>query len=189
MAKSKLIKDFTESTLGIDTILKKLIVLLDSFNDIELKNWARHELSGYTKADKLPYYRKVRGVVLGSYTLGPASALMVNKNTTLPIAHLPEDIYNSLTQMKIYQSAKTLASVKEDDNQLMLPIDPNYFSLIQKGSNINIIDAYIFVDIGTISDIIAKINDKILEVLLYLDSTFGNLDDLDIDYLRECLGE
>lgn len=180
MEKSKIIIDFTECTTELSVILKKLIVLFNDLGDNNLINWIRSEFRGYASTDNIPSYRRIRGVICGTYIVGD----MKYSNASIPIATLPQDISNELIHELMPQSVKSLENMLnnyQERGSMIKPISPELFPILESTSNIQILEAHKQFDLGKIQDIISKLSDKILEILLLLEKEFGNLDSLGID--------
>lgn len=177
MAKSKLIKDFINSNMNIDTALQNLLVILNDFDNENLTNWARKELTGYNADDEIPKYRQLKGIVKASFFVG------YFQYSTRPFAinHLDKTMKDNLLSTYMYSSISTLIETIKDNKNLCKPIPPELYPLLQSSSNAHIDNAYVDVDITNIIDLVSTVKTKILDALLFLEKEFGNLDDLDID--------
>ncbi|UZP04423.1 hypothetical protein JW813_05290 [Clostridium botulinum] len=177
MAKSKLIKNFINSNMDIDTALQNLLVILNDFDNESLTNWARKELTGYEHNDELPNYRKLTGRFIASYFVG----YVHYSNVQFGIDHLGEDLVKLIKTVNFYSSISSLDLAINSGNGLSKPIQPEHFGLIQSNSNANITSAQVNVDVTALKGVTSTVRTKILETLLLLEKEFGNLDDLDID--------
>ncbi|HBH4034380.1 TPA: hypothetical protein KSL09_003204 [Clostridioides difficile] len=176
MAKSNLIKDFINSNMDIEVALQNLIVILHCLNDEISINWATKELSGYNKDDSLPKYRTLKGRVMGSFTDGAFQYSNVEFGTS----HLTDDTRESLLRVNVRSSISALVNSKDKWQGLGKPIMPENYYLLQK-TGTHIIKATVDIDLTDVNDIISKVKANILDILLFLEKKFGNLDDLDID--------
>lgn len=177
MARSKLIKDFISSNMDIDAALQNLMVILYCLDDERLVNWVSKELSGYDTDDELPQYRKLQGIVRASFIVG----YVQYSKRQFGIAHLDKEMQENLLNIHIYSSISTLIEMKDKEACLGKPIPPEFYGILQAGTNAHITNASVDIDLGRVNDIISKVKTKILETLLFLEKEFGNLDDLDID--------
>ncbi|WP_270943226.1 hypothetical protein [Romboutsia lituseburensis] len=180
--RSKIIKDFTNSDISTEIALRNLRVLLNDLGDKSLINWVKNELTGYRHEDDIiPDYRRLSGVLKAHYIVGGGCTYAEYTDTSLPLNHLDKEIKNDLLKVHISQSISSLETVINNKESLSKHIPNDFFPFIQKGSNANIISARVSVDLTAIKDILAKVNSKILEILLTLESEFGNLNELAID--------
>lgn len=182
MAKSQIIKDFTSSSIGIDIALKKLMVLLHDIGDRSLIDWVKNEISGYKDEDiNLPSYRKLSGVFSADYLVGNSYRYTSYTNSSLPLSHLDNEFYENLLAVHLTQSISTLEILAENKESLEKSVPPEFFHIIQEGSNAKITNARVLINFTVIKDLLSKVNAKIVEILLMLENEFGSLDDLDID--------
>ncbi|HBI7086479.1 TPA: hypothetical protein K8M77_002005 [Clostridium perfringens] len=177
MARSKLIKDFINSQMDINTALQNLMAILYCLEDETLITWTKKELSGYNFDDSLPQYRLLSGIVMANFIVGN----MKYTKYQFPINHLDKNFQRSLLEVPILSSISTLNETIKKDFNLVKPISPELYPMLQSNSNANIIKAYVDINIVNLTDIISKVKTKILETLLFLEKEFGNLDNLDID--------
>lgn len=177
MARSKIIKDFINSKMDIDTALQNLMVILYCFDNEALINWAKKELEGYESHDELPNYRKLKGRVMASFFVG----YVQYSNTQFGIGHLDKDMQEKLLRVNLYNSISGLIEIKKSESNIGKPITPELFRFLESNSNAHIISATVKIDLSSVNDVISKVKTKILETLIFLEKEFGNLDDLDID--------
>lgn len=177
MSKSNLIKNFINSNMNIDIALQNLMVILNEFNNEDLMNWVRKELTGYGVNDEIPKYRKLKGLVMANFIVGH----LQYSGQRFPISHLEEELKEGLETVIMYSSIATLMKSINDDRGLMRPIPPEFYDKIQSGSNAHITNAYVKIDTTSITDLVYTVKTKVLDALLLLEKEFGNLDDLDID--------
>lgn len=89
MAKSQLIKDVATNQITVEVTLQRLLVITDDLNIIEMKEWIKGELKGYSNVELLPDYRKKVGNriiysgINGSFKI---------TNQPLPISFIPEEM-------------------------------------------------------------------------------------------------
>ncbi|EOE7347193.1 hypothetical protein PV669_16540 [Clostridioides difficile] len=178
MAESNIIKNFINSNMDIETTLQNLIVILYCLEDETSINWAKKELSGYDRDDLLPKYRNLKGRVLGSVTDGANIYSDIEFGTT----HLHNDLRESLLKVNLRSSISTLISSRNSWEGLGKPIFPEYYYLLQNLiPGTNIIKASVDIDLTDVNNIISKVKLNILDILLFLEKKFGNLDKLNID--------
>lgn len=178
MKRSKIIKDFINSNTSTEIVLKHLRVLLNDIGNKTLIDWVTNELMGYrNNISSLPDYRKLKGVLKANCIVG----FTTYSNYLLPLSHLDQETIDLLLSVNLCQSISTLENIASNDNPISKHIHSEWFPIIQKGCNANIISAHVCVDITYIRDILSTVNNKILEILLLLENEFGNLDNLNIN--------
>lgn len=178
MARSKIIKDFINSNISTEIVLRHLRVLLNDIEDKSLIDWVSSELMGYrNNLSSLPDYRKLSGVLKADCIVGYTKY----SDYLLPLSHLDPETKDLLLNVSLGQSISALENIVNDDNPISKYINSELFPLIQKGCNAQVVSARVSVDISYIRDVLSTVNNKILEILLLLENEFGNLDNLDID--------
>lgn len=186
MAKSKIIKQFASGTVPLEVALKQLKVLLAEFDKHELLTWANNELNGYTASDELPYYRKAAGNLRGTFLNLATQASRVS----IPLRpDLPDSLFDYFHVVEFHESVSALRELRDKaannpDGPLARAISGDAFPAIIKYSAVTmtaVLGAWVEVSPSVISDIIAKVENKVLDILLLLEKEFGKLDDLDID--------
>ena len=185
MAKSKIIKDLANSTAELSTALKRAKVIFSSLGDEVLKHWVNEELTGYKEDDRIPTYRIAKGIVQATYVqMVMPGRTMKFTNTPFPLNNMPEDLRNTITTVKFRDSVDGLKSLTKAKGQLGVMLSPDIFPyLIQYNGNLTttIASAETIVEKQFIENILATIENKLMESLLLLEEEFGNLDELDID--------
>ena len=163
--------------MDLDTALQNLLVILNDLNNDELTNWARKELTGYNLEDKLPKYRQVDGCLMASFIIGYAQY----SSRPFPISHLDSELQEKILKVPMHLSISTFINNIKEGEGLTKLIPPECYQLLQSKTNANITNAYVHIDITSITDIVSTVRTKILDTLLLLENEFGNLDDLEID--------
>lgn len=178
MERSKIIKDFINSSTSTEIVLRHLKVLLNDIGDKTLIDWVTNELMGYRgNISSLPNYRKLKGVLKADCIVG----FTKYSNYLLPLSHLDEKTVDSLLSIDFHQSISNLENIATNGNSISKYIHSECFPIIQKGCNAQVISARVCIDSGYIRDVLSTVNNKILEILLLLENEFGNLDDFYID--------
>jgi len=189
MAKSQIIKDLANSEVDTQTALKRTKVLLQELENDELLQWINYEIEGYPEDVEVPKYREINGQLYGSYTKGSMSYYREYKNVSLPSGNLSVEMKKEILTTKITQGVQALKDMvsgadKGENTRLAKPIPADYYPYIAQANN----DLYMMITIARvelnmlqISDIFSKVENKLLDILIYLEKQFGNLDNLDID--------
>lgn len=182
MAKSKIIKELVNEEISLSVTLKRLIVLANDLNDIELKTWAEKEVNGYTSTDVLPEYRIIKS--LSFYYSGINGNCQV-KHLPLNIGFLNKDTLDDIITNTVTEPISGIENkAKSTEGSLM--IDRSYLANeVYKNSK----QGFFGIQCTSISQefqpiqfetIVSKVSSRVLEILLKLDNEFGCLDDLDI---------
>ena len=97
--------------------------------------------------------------------------------------------YRYLLTVKITQGIEALKGIiaeseKNRNGGLMKQIPAEYYPYIAQANNdlgMIIVTASVELNMPTVLNIFPKVENKLLDILSYLEKQFGNLDDLDID--------
>lgn len=189
MAKSQIIKDLANGNTDLQTALKRTKVLLQEFDDEKLLEWINYEIEGYPSIDNLPEYRKIGGQLYGTYYKGSMASYMTYNHVPLPLGDMPQDDIKVLLTTNISQGIEALKSMiieseKGDNRGLSKVVPADYYPIIATYNNdpyMIIVTATVELNMPQIRNIFPKVENKLLDILKYLEKKFGNLDDLDID--------
>lgn len=180
MAKSKIIKQFVNNEITIKQALERMLILAKDIKDNNLEKWIRNEIQGYGKSDSIPEYRKIPIAYIGTYELG------LNRISNAP---LPTMISNKMSQKEkdnflhkyIEMPIEVLEHSINNNDKISEVMKPELFSVFEYGTNIQVLSAKKLYDRIYLSEIVAKVRVKIIDILIELEKEFGCLDDLDID--------
>ena len=169
MAKSKIIKDLA--------------------NGKALLEWINYEIEGYPSIDNLPEYRKISGQLYGTYYKDSMASHMTYNHVPLPLGDMPQDDKKVLLTTNISQGIEALKSMiieseKGDNRGLSKVVPADFYPIIATYNNdpyMIIVTATVELNMPQIRNIFPKVENKLLDILRYLEKQFGNLDDLDID--------
>ena len=165
--------------MNTETALKELKLLLLSFPNEKLQHWVNNELSGYSKDDDVPEYRRKAASLKGSFVFYNTSY----RNVGIPMSNdLPAEVRDTLDYVEVRHSIRSLKEL--ENKEISFPIPPNLYPYIMKYSAIGmtgLLDAKLDMGITTVSEIISSVENKVLDAMLILENQFGCLDDLDID--------
>lgn len=185
MAKSQIIKDIANSDVDIQTALKRTKVLLQDLENDDLLNWVNYEIEGYPDEIEIPDYRVINGQLYGSYIDGRNN--MKYTNAPLSLGNLPDDIKKDFLTFEIRQGVEALKDMiveSKKNDRLVNQISAEFYPCIARANNnpsMVIAEAVVVLNMAEVLNIFPKIENKLLDILLYLEKQFGNLDDLDID--------
>lgn len=184
MAKSKIIKDLTSGDCTLNNAMKRLYVILSDLNDDDLISWVKKELNGYSDEDELPDYRKVKCSPIGSYRVVGLGGFTTYTKQLLPMIDFDDELKNSFENSKITMSISAILEALKgykNDSVIGNPIEMQFWHLFENGTNIQITSANRIVNETEVRRVLDTIEGKVLDILIYLEKRFGNLDELDID--------
>lgn len=183
MAKSKIIQDLTNGG-KLDSVLKRLYVILNDLDDKEMATWVNKELSGYNDLEEVPEYRIATVNLLGNYQVIGYGQVKCYSNATLPTVLLDKKDLDDIKQYRLTHPISTLISIiNETDNNkhITIPFPVESYKVFEYGTNIKVTDAYRYLDRSELIKVVNKIESKVLDMALYLEKKFGNLDNFDIE--------
>ncbi len=185
MAKSQIIKDLANNTVDIQTALKRVKVLLQEFDDEKLLEWVNYEIEGYPfNDDKVPEYRRILGQPYCSYFKGSMMNHIIYTNVPLSLGDMPEENKQEFYYMYMTQGIETLKHFVDENKEMGRIIPAEYYPYIAKCNNdlgMIITSAEVKFNMPDVYNIFPRVENKLLDILRYLEKQFGNLNDLDID--------
>lgn len=181
MAKSKMIKEFAQNKIDLESLLKQLKLLLMDLGKEELIEWVNYEIEGYPDSDNLPDYRKHSGILKGTFL----NHSMQCKNIPIPLkADAPEIVKEHTRNVFFREGVSALEKLKDSKGSVYASIPGDLLLPIQKYSAISmtyLMSAEIEVSDTVPYSILSTIENKSMDILLLLEKEFGCLDDLSID--------
>ena len=188
MAKSKIIKDLANGSVDTITALKRAKVLVSDLENIDILRWLDYEISGYPDDAVIPSYRKVHGILIGSYFKGSIASHMKWNNVSIPLGKMPDDIKELLLSVEFHEGIEALKKLAEKNQgagtEISKTIPADCFATIAHFNNdpyMIITSARVIVSEHILSNIFSIIENKLLGILMILEKEFGCLDELDID--------
>lgn len=187
MARSQIIKDLAVGKKDVFTALKILKVILSDLDLPAIASWVEHELSGYSLEDQFPDYRAVKGIIMGSFWVG----YMQYKNLPMPLSQVDTDIVEELSSIRIPQSIKAIADILlQDDKDIKFTriLPSNAYPFFMRGTNIDgIITLETVLDKSALPNVLAAVENRLLDTFILLEKKLGNLDELDfsIDEIQQ----
>jgi len=188
MAKSKIIKELANGTIDTQTALKRTKVLLQDLDNDDILKWVNYEVEGYPCDTDVPEYRRISGQLYGSYFKGSIATHVQYRNIPLPLGTMPEDIKQALLTCSITQGIDALKHMVEESinsgNPIckVVPAD-FYWNIANYNGDLGMIisSARVELSMPDLLNIAPKVENRLLDILSYLEKKFGNLDGLDID--------
>lgn len=184
MAKSQIIKDLANGVVDTQTALKRTKVLLQELDNDDLLQWINYEIGGYPNDVDVPEYRIISGQLYGTHFKGSLANHIQYNHVPIPLGNLPEDIKTNILTVELRQGIGTLKNMITESQQngnrgLAKPIPAEYYPVIAQANNdlgMIIVTANVELNMPNILNIFPIIENKLLDILSYLEKQFGNLD-------------
>lgn len=177
MTKSQLIKDIATNKITLEEGLQRLLVISFSLGNESLQTWIESELNGYPNITKLPEYRKKIAYKI-SYT-GLNGSYKVT-NVPLPTNYIPEELQDVIEETCILDGVKSIEETIRTDSKVGRDLT-DMAGFIYKKVGVTCISITQEYSISSFQKVISNVKNKLIFILLDLEKTFGNLDNLDID--------
>lgn len=177
MTKSKLIRDIAEESISLESALLRLRVITYSLKNSELQKWIENELRGYKIDDEIPQYRK--GIAYYIRYSG------INRNFTVKSAPLSESYFTDeikkfLRERQITNGIGTIErNLSIEMRYDLIELAPMVYSASKCAIQCYTLEQV--VNKASLENILSNVKIKLIDILLDLESKFGELDQLDID--------
>jgi hypothetical protein len=150
--------------------LLKTQVLMHRIGRKDLAEWVNCELSGYKDESKIPPYRVVHVRIVGNVQV-PGG---IHKNTTLPTAHIPDDLRRSVTEWAMPQSIEVLENLAKQTQSLSNAIPPEVYGAFGMAYEIgHVISARRQIEPGQVQNIVIAVRTQLLDLILKLQDEIG----------------
>ena len=178
--RSKIIKDLIMNNIDVLQAMQSLSFILDDIDNKEIKNWVNCELNGYEKNDIIPKYRKANTMLIGNVQV----EYSLYKNINIPLADPKAiEMFNNIEIKESISNIMQMAKAENESENHSLALEVNTILVNEyQQTNGDVIHAKRVLSIYAYNNILATIKDKLLEIFKNLDNTYGNLDDLYIDF-------
>jgi len=168
----EIIKDLTDDTKPIHSILLRLKVLLADIDQPYLVQFVNHELNGYPPGVDLPEYRIVRGQIRGHV----ASMAWRMSDHQLPTFHLSDAERQLFERVEIRESLAVIAEMLTPKGKILAQSIPIEFNkrlgeALQHGVIID--TAWTSINPASMVNIDAQVRSRILDFLLEIRSVVG----------------
>ena len=125
---------------------------------------------------------------MGSYFKGSLASHATWTNVSLPLGKMPSDAQDKLLNVGFYEGIDALKQLlqtsKDNGHHLGASLGADLFPYIAHYNDdpyMMITSARVSISEHCIQNIFSIVENRLLEILMTLESEFGNLDDLDID--------
>lgn len=178
--RSKIIKDLIMDNINVLQAMQSLDLMLEDIDDNEVKSWVSNELNGYDNETEIPSYRITNCMLVGNVQVGYA----IYSNVNIPLTN--KEAIELLTKVKIKEPISILmqlakAEIENENHSLAMEVNTIIVNKYQ-ATNGDVIKASRHLSLYTYNNILAIIKDKLLEIFKTLEKTYGNLDELYIDF-------
>lgn len=177
--KSKIIQDCTQVKISLETTLNRLKVILFSLSNDNINQWINNEINGYGEKDKLPDYRIITGIPIGSMmTFGG----LHYTRRVIPLSNIDEKIKERMINKEVTEGIQVISDMVNQDNKIGIPISLDVCDMIARlqFENVSIDSLSIEFSKNEFQNILTKVRSKCLDILLNLENEFGNLDNYDV---------
>lgn len=181
MARSQLIKDFAKNQIDLESMLRQLKLLLIDLGKDELVDWIRYELEGYPTEVDLPSYRIFNGVLKGSFL----NFRVQCNSVPIPLkSDTPNAIIDFTSKVYMREGISALKALDSDSGCIYMPIPGNLLPPIQHYAAVSmtyLTSATIEASNTVVKSVLASVENKIMDILILLESEFGCIDELELD--------
>ncbi len=181
MAKSKMLKEFAQNKIELESLLKQLKLLLVDLGKEELVDWVNYEIEGYPANANLPEYREYPGILKGTFLNYHTQC----SNVPIPLKpNSPEVVKECTSKVSFREGVTALKKLQTSNGKISASIPGDLLFSIQKYSAVSmtyLMSADIVVSDTIPNSILSTIENKAMDILILLEKEFGCLDDLSID--------
>ena len=168
-----------DSSVDLDSILRKCLILASRLRQKELKTWVRSELDGYS-SDNLPDYRTFSSFAQGHFS--GAFGRQV-KNANIPETHIPKELRDIL-QIKVTQSVSEIQDMIADatEGRLMKPWPASLYTLFDGivFEDMSLLSAWTVIPKNKFVGVLNTVRNRILSFALEMEEEYpeaGETDD------------
>ena len=178
MAKSKVIKELANNEITLEVALNRLMIIASDIENDELSKWAEKELNGYSPDDVVPDYRVVKNTqILYSGINGRYQV----KRIPLPLREILGEKSETF-YVNIFDGIGSIENYIKGTMEGEFMRDLTYFAgEVDSRTGIKCTSISQIIPSNAFEDILNVVKTTLLKVLIKLDKSYGNLDDLDID--------
>ncbi|MDQ0174986.1 AbiTii domain-containing protein [Bacillus chungangensis] len=178
MARSQLLKDMVSGTSKLETILLRLKIIFTDLEDRSVLKWINGEIEGY-KDNEVPSYRVLKGEPKGTYTVNFYEKYT---NAPVPLKHvLTSELVDELSTLEIKDGLVAIQNILKSKyrNKITKTIPTELCDSISK-PKFKILSMHISFSLNQFDSIVSIVKSKLTEVIMMLEKTFDNIDELDI---------
>jgi len=178
VAKSKIIKELANNEISLEVALNRLLIIASDIGNDELAQWSERELNGYMKNDTVPDYRVAKNTQI---TYSGINGRYQVKEAPLSLQVLFKD-KPDMFNVKLVEGIKIIEGLAIEDKNERYGLDLTYLTgLVEKTFGIQCLSITQTIPKNTLENVVNTVKTTLLKILIKLDKSYGNLDDLDID--------
>lgn len=182
MAKSKIIKELANNEISLEVALNRLLIIASDIGNDELAQWSEKELNGYMKNDTIPDYRVAKNTQIRYSGINGRYQV---KNAPLPLHGLFKD-KPDMFNVNLFEGIKIIEGLTTGEKNGEYGRDLTHFAgLVENMYSIQCISITQIIPINTLENIVNTVKTILMKLLMKLDKSYGNLDDLDIDMVSK----
>ena len=178
MGRSKIIVELIRDEINVVQAMNILKLLIQDNNNEKINNWLTSEINGYEEKEEVPQYRiiscDIRGNVMAGYTVISKMNIPVKEEFKKIVSKI--EIRQGINE--ILQFAKAEQETENHNLTMEMPLDYiNAIALV----NGQVTHACRELSVYAFTNIINSLKPMLLNILLELEKTYGNLDEYYID--------
>lgn len=179
----KIINELSDNNKSLVNPLLKTKILATRLGNESLLNWVNNELTGYEEVDEndVPLYRIAKAIPLCNLQQG----YTIKENTPFPISLLPEDFARKIfLEFPLYEGVHTLENYqKHEKGELTKMTAIDFCSYVtsefrKNGFNLKVTNISITAHVSSITQTLAEIRTKFLDLMLALEQEFPDFKDV-----------
>ncbi len=189
MARSEIIKDLIEEKTSLEQILLRVKALLFDLDNNTILEWVDNELTGYKRKEEVPAYRKIRVHPTFKRIEQKGMNLITHNDESIPFHLIPEGTLSEeiLEKLLIFQDDRSLREIEkmeknpELQNGSGVTCPPECNIILERiYPRSKITNLHAILSVGSLTNILVNIKNKLLNMLLTLEREYGDLDKYDI---------
>lgn len=176
--KSQIIVDFLNKKITVKELLFRLKVITNVLKNTEIKNWINSEINGYKNESDVPAYRKI--ILEPKFSAVNSGWKM--ENIAAPLFHLKEDERKQICDYLLKESIGVIEKSILKSEPLYMEYNEAVRFLISKAydQEINVYSVHSQIPLPFAEEVLANVENRLLDIFLELESEFGNLDKYDV---------
>ncbi|MDF9845395.1 MULTISPECIES: hypothetical protein [unclassified Paenibacillus] len=179
MSRSQLLKDLVGGKTSIESILMRLKIIMNDLNNDVIINWINGEFEGYNEKSEIPSYRVLKGVPTGTFMVNQS---FTYKNSPVPLESLiTKDQIDKISTVHIRDGIASIESILSGENRENFAKQvPTAFCHSISNIDLQIAGMIVKISSNQIEGIVSQVKSKLADIIMELEKTFDNLDELDI---------
>jgi len=175
----EIIEILSSENCNLENALIKTKILLHKMGEKQLLTWVNQELNGYDDIRILPNYRKIYGIVIGSFQ----NYTTRYTNHHISVSHLQDNEIDFFTNIKFSDSISMIEELSSGDDIIYFALELKFAPLLSRGldSSLQITNLNRQVAKAQILGVLTQIRSRLLDFILDISEKFpDNISDKDI---------